>query len=62
MFDGNAAGPGIDDPQNLDPHGLNFRLRDSPLLMAELQYAYQLDRDAARYAQTRRLDAHRRVQ
>jgi porin len=43
MFDGNAAGPGIDDPQNLDPLGLNFRLRDSPLLMAELQYAYQLD-------------------
>ena len=43
MFDGNAAGPGTDEPQNLDPHGLNFRLRDSPLLLAELQYAYQLD-------------------
>ncbi len=43
MFDGNAAGPGSEDPQNLDPHGLNFRLRDSPLLMAELQYAYQFD-------------------
>jgi porin len=43
MFDGNAAGPGTDDPQNLDPHGLNFRLRDSPLLMAEMQYSYQFD-------------------
>jgi porin len=43
MFDGNAAGPGAGDPQNIDPHGLNFRLRDSPLLMAEMQYAYQLD-------------------
>ncbi|HEY8000051.1 MAG TPA: carbohydrate porin [Pseudolabrys sp.] len=43
MFDGNAAGPGADDPQNLDPHGLNFRLRDSPLLMAEMQYTYRLD-------------------
>lgn len=43
MFDGNAAGPGVDDPQNLDPHGLNFRLRDSPLLIAELQYSYQID-------------------
>jgi porin len=43
MFDGNAAGSGVDDPQNLDPHGLNFRLRDSPLLMGELQYSYQFD-------------------
>jgi porin len=43
MFDGNAAGTGADDPQNLDSHGLNFRLRDSPLLMAELQYSYQFD-------------------
>jgi len=43
MFDGDPAGPGTGDPQDLDPHGLNFRLRDSPLLMAELQYAYQLD-------------------
>lgn len=43
MFDGNAAGPGTEDPQNLDSHGLNFRLRDSPLMLAELQYAYQLD-------------------
>jgi porin len=43
MFDGNAAGPGVEDPQNLDPHGLNFRLRDSPLLMGELQYSYQFD-------------------
>lgn len=43
MFDGNAAGPGADDPQNLDPHGVNFRLRDLPLLMAEMQYRYRLD-------------------
>ena len=43
MFDGNAAGPGTDDPQNLDPHGLNFRLRDPPLLIGELQYSYQFD-------------------
>jgi porin len=43
MFDGNAAGPGMEDSQNLDPHSLNFRLRDSPLLMAEFQFTYQLD-------------------
>ncbi len=43
MFDGNPAGPGVDDPQNLDPHGLNFRLRDSPLLIGELQYSYKID-------------------
>ncbi len=43
VFNGNPAGPGVDDPQNLDPHGLNFRLRDSPLLMGELQYSYKID-------------------
>jgi porin len=43
MFDGNAAGPGSDDPENLDPHGLSFRVSDPPLLMAELQYGYRLD-------------------
>jgi porin len=43
VFNGNPAGPGVDDPQNLDPHGLNFRLRDSALLMGELQYSYKID-------------------
>jgi porin len=42
MFDGNGPGPGNDDPENLDPHGLKFRVSDSPLLMAELQYGYKL--------------------
>ena len=43
MFNGDPAGPGTGDPQNLDPHGLNFRLRNSPLLIGELQYSYQFD-------------------
>jgi porin len=43
VFNGSAAGGGNGDPQDLDPHGLNFRLRDSPLLMGEVQYSYKID-------------------
>jgi porin len=43
VFNGDPAGPGVGDPQDRDPHGLNFRLRDSPLLMGELQYSYKID-------------------
>jgi len=43
VFDDNPAGPGATpigtaDPQKLDASGTNFRLTDSPLLIAELQY------------------------
>ena len=27
VFDGNAAGPGTDDPQSLDRYGINFRAK-----------------------------------
>lgn len=43
MFDGNGPGPGTDDPQDMDPNGLKFRVSDPPLLLAELQYGYKLD-------------------
>jgi porin len=42
VFDDNPSGiaPGAsDDPQVLDNHGTNFRLKDKPLVIAEVQYA-----------------------
>jgi porin len=40
VFDGNAAGPGADDPQSRDRYGLNFRVNDPPFAIGEVQYAY----------------------
>lgn len=40
IFDGNAAGPGQGDPQRRDRYGLNFRLSDPPLVLGEIQYAW----------------------
>jgi porin len=40
IFDGNIAGPGAGDPQSRDLYGLNFRVSDPPLVIAELQYSY----------------------
>jgi porin len=40
IFDGDSAGPGLGDPQIRNPHGLNFRVTDSPLLIGEIQYGY----------------------
>jgi porin len=40
VFDGDAAGPGADDPQRRDRYGLNFRVNDPPLVIGEAQYAY----------------------
>ena len=42
MYDGNAAGRGDGEAQHRNPHGLNFRVTDPPLLLGELQYAYAL--------------------
>lgn len=46
VFNGDPAGPGLDDPQRRDPYGLNFRLSDPPLAMEELQYRYNQGKDA----------------
>ena len=46
IFDGNPAGPGPGDPQHLDPYGVNFRVVDRPLVMAEAQYSYNGEKDA----------------
>jgi porin len=40
IFNGNPAGSGAGNPVERDPFGLAFRLRDPPLLIAELAYAY----------------------
>ena len=35
VFDGDPAGPGPGDPVQRDPHGLDFRVRDPPFVIAE---------------------------
>jgi porin len=42
IFDDNPSGiaPGADnDPQQLDNHGTNFRIKDKPIIIAEVQYS-----------------------
>jgi porin len=39
IFDDNPAGPGTNDPQLRNASGTNFRLSDSPLVIAEMQYS-----------------------
>src|SRR3989440_9343130 len=40
IFDGNQAGPGTGDPQQRDRYGINFRGNDPPLLLGQMQYAW----------------------
>ena len=40
VFDGNAAGPGTDDPQLRDRYGVNFRVNDPPLVLTEAQFQW----------------------
>ena len=40
VFDGNAAGPGPNDPQLRDRYGLNFRVNDPPLVLGEVQFLW----------------------
>jgi porin len=40
IFNGDPAGRGAGNPVERDPFGLAFRVRDPPLLIAELAYAY----------------------
>jgi porin len=40
IFDGNAAGPGPEDPQLRDRYGLNFRVNDPPLVLGEVQFLW----------------------
>jgi porin len=36
VFDGDAAGPGTDDPQQRNRYGTNFRINDPPLLLGQV--------------------------
>jgi porin len=47
IFDGNPAGPGAGNPEQGDPYGLAFRVSDPPLLIGEIDYAYNQQRKAA---------------
>jgi porin len=40
VFDGNAAGPGQNDPQLRDRYGVNFRVNDPPLVLGEAQFLW----------------------
>jgi porin len=46
IFDGDAAGPGVGDPQLRNRHGLSFRVDDPPLVIGEVQYAYNHEKNA----------------
>jgi porin len=56
-FNGDPAGPGLDDEQLRNHHGLNFRLRDRALLMAEAQLRSGHEKNAAGLATTVKLGA-----
>ena len=40
VFDGDAAGPGTNDPQLRDRYGVNFRVNDPPLVLGEAQFLW----------------------
>jgi porin len=40
VFDGSAGGYGANDPQLRDRYGLNFRVNDPPLFLAEVQFLW----------------------
>ena len=40
VFDGDAAGPGTNDPQLRNRYGVNFRVNDPPLVLAEAQFLW----------------------
>ena len=58
LFNGDPSGAGFTGLQEiLDPAGINFRLRDPPLAIAEAQYRYNQDKDSSGLAGTAKLGA-----
>ena len=47
IFNGDPAGPGAGNPVQRDPYGLAFRVSDPPLLIGEIDYAYNQQRRVA---------------
>jgi porin len=46
VFDGDSAGPGADNPESRDRYGTNFRINDPPFAIAEVQYAYNQEKNS----------------
>ncbi len=58
LYNGDPAGAGFTGLQEIkNPAGINFRLKDPPLLMAEAQYMYNQDKTAQGLAGTVKLGA-----
>lgn len=57
VFDGDPAGPCAEDKQVCDPSGINFRLRDPPLVIAEAHYRYNRGETAVGLPGTLKLGA-----
>jgi porin len=55
LFNGDPAGPGPENPELKNRYGLNFRVNDPALLMAEAQYRYNQDKLATGLAGTIKL-------
>lgn len=60
LFDGDPSGAGFTGLQEIkDPAGVNFRLKDPPLLIGEAQFRYNQDKDSSGLAGTIKLGAWR---
>ena len=60
LYNGDPAGSGFTGLEEIkDPAGINFRLRDPPLLMAEAQYNYNQEKTAQGLAGTIKLGGWR---
>ena len=57
VFNGDPAGPGLGDPELRDRYGLNFRLRDPPFMIGEVQYRYNQEKSSTALAGGIRLGA-----
>ena len=52
VFNGDPAGPGLDDPQIRNHDGINFRLRDPAFIIGETQFRYNQGKDDSGLAGT----------
>ena len=57
VFNGDPAGPGLDDPQTRNRYGINFRVQDPAFVIGETQYRYNQDKNAPGLAGTIKLGA-----
>jgi porin len=58
VYNGDPAGPGLNDPQRRDPYGVNFTLQGPPLAIQEIQYRYNQGKDDKGLAGTVKLGAY----